>query len=229
MWRTGKLTAFTQGNALWAMIVGGCSGGGTGWWPSAVVVRSRASRWQLRNRIAIDDRGWKDGFTTRDVNGDGVPEVLGTIGSMGRIDSGGGSDVQHPAAEYVIYKLVTERYRKVWYARVNKPETALTEFGWALFRRKCRREQHKSGATELARALSLVTSPPVLQQARALGLGEGYLEVDEYFSGPTNPYGLVRHRKRHPQPWQWYRLDLTKSSGGIWRISKISRLSGPAD
>ena len=117
-WRHGDLAAWVSQGKAWAVIAGARSGGGSGQWPSAVVCRRAGSTWRVVNRIDMD-RGWRDGFSLRDLNQDGVPEIVGNTHDRPSAMPG-----DAPVSEYIIYKFVGNGYKKVWHVRRQDPPAA---------------------------------------------------------------------------------------------------------
>ncbi len=187
---------------------------GTARLPSAVLVRSEGNQWQIVDRVEWGEfeRGY---FSLDDVNDDGIPEVVGSFPGEGAfvVNTRGHMD-------YVVYKLVRHRYKKVWYAGLEAAPAMLIRFRHAL---------NKGDEVEACR---VTTSPSVVKDAKKLGLwghasewnDDGWWtdqdfewSFQEIHDGAPQPYAIAEIRG------ETYRIDLARLSQWRWRIRGIAR------
>ncbi len=196
--------AWVFGGRVWAVLAGhGRHDLCRARYPLAVLLRSEGNTWRTTDRVELG--GWhRDGFKLDDVNDDGIPEIVGHFAT---------ADVQpfvEEHTDYLIYKLVGNSYVKVWHADLATLPAVLTRFGEAL--------AHGDEAT----ARSLATSPSVVKQAKALGLGPDWAAglrwyVWHLYDNVPDPYAIATIGE------DTHRIDLVKLSKWRWRISGITR------
>jgi hypothetical protein len=114
-WPYGDLAVWRSGNNMWAVLAGARTGGGSGFWPSATVMRTNGGHWRRVRQIDIGEDGGIDKceFGVRDLDGDVIPEIIGNIHTMA------GQGHRRSADHYLVYKLIRGQYRKVWYAKIK--------------------------------------------------------------------------------------------------------------
>ena len=201
---SGDLAAWPSHGTLWAVVAGShgqCSGGNS-YWPGAVLLRSRGDSWELVSKPELGGDGWvkRSSFSLRDVDGDGIPEIVANRYAWAII----GDD--SPATGYVVYKFADDRYRNVWYAPVHSVAGILGRFCDVWLE-----------GQDAHQAYDLVTDPAVMRYARKIGLSTWHFHVKEVHDNIPEPYAVVEDGA------YTFRLSFARLADGSWRISDVGQ------
>jgi len=209
-----------------ALFAGGWVNGGSGGsrFPVGALVESAGDHWCLLDWAGPDPPSgyqayeralehpysrFNKGFArVDDVNGDGVPEVVGAY-QFGKYGMGG--TAHYPARDYFVYKVIGDELRKVWYAKAESPRAVVLRFVEAI-EFDCQ-----------PMALNVCSSPDVVAQAERLGL----FSLEGTLGSIVDHWSLALNRGSRfvsiTLADQSYRFDLTPVSDQRWRISGIER------
>ena len=202
----GAIGAWRERQNLWIAATGSLSGGGTGSWPTAVVVRQYGERWETHQPIAAPRR---EGYALlRDVNHDCLPEIV--VRDYDWHGPGDGLVEPHPGPhvwEETVYKFEGRRFRKVWHAEVPTAYACLFHF------------VDNVQKDNLDRAEEYATSRAIVQSAVEAGIPSArYWSAVELSTAPTTAQPVrftlkSKHRLIHG--------ELLKSEDGRWRVSAV--------
>ncbi len=213
-WALGvwEMGAWMSRGRLWTILAGAKVTGGNASQPSALLLRNQGASWRIVDRVNWHQRE-RAGFRLDDVNDDGVPEIVANFLEYCI------SPYVRTSMDYVVYKLVKGRYRKVWHAPLETLEASLTRLCNAFNR------------GDEAEALCVTTSRLPVQRAKSFGWWgrASWSEEDRYWEGGLQWY-IEQLHDAVPQPYaigridnKLYRIDLVKLSKWRWRISGITR------
>ncbi len=201
-----SIGAWRKRQDLWIAATGSLSGGGTGYWPTAVVVRQYGERWEIHQLIAAPKR---EGYALlRDVNHDCLPEiVVRDYDWHGPRDGIAEAHVGPHVWEETVYKFDGRRFRKVWHAEVPTAYACLFHFV----------DNVQKG--NLDRAEEYATSRAIVQSAVEAGIPS-----PRYWSAVEFPTAQITAQPACFTLKRKHRLihgELLKSEDGRWRVSAV--------
>jgi len=219
-----------EGDKLRAAFAGGWRFGVTGvsHFPVGVLLENVGDRWRvldyagsnpsaawaLHNDEAHRQNAGRFRFSgsygLHDVNGDGVPEITGGY------DFGEwAGDLKYPNRDYVIYKVIGRRLRKVWYAKLETLDAVVLRLNEAV----------ECGSVPMVK--HVCSSPRVLADVRRLGLFESYEPDTWWFRFTSRERERGSGLARVQMGDSLYEFRLVELRKRHWRISAIERI-GPA-